>query len=131
MLLDDPRIATGYASTNKISIQYFKKFNNDLVAFAFNNFTKEIGYYEGIKVLPNLDIDSKDESERLYGSKKQLLELCEWGKPDILFIHSFKKGFFNSLIEHRYWRDRTVPRQALPQGFSPLFLRHFSSMRQK
>ena len=98
--MDDPRISTGYAQTNRLTIDEFTKRNHECICFSFNGPRIE-GNYNGSKIIPHKSTKESNENENLYGDKDFLISKYIKEKPDLLFFHNdfYRQDWFLSLPE--------------------------------
>jgi FkbM family methyltransferase len=99
LLIDDPRINTGYSATNRITIRHLSRLGHECIAFSFNSGYSE-GFYENCRIL-NTPKNSDNENERLYGNRDFLIRSYNEFKPDLLFFHNdfYRQAWFLSLPE--------------------------------
>lgn len=99
LFLDSPLIATGYASTCRLTAKELKKRGYDVYGISFNGGPQNsdiIDWY-GIKILPNHALKRNVHSN--YGDAQTVIQICNDIKPDILFFHndSYRYSYINEL----------------------------------
>lgn len=109
LLMDNPSVPTGYASTCRLTAKELKKRGWDVYAMGFNGGiqTGENGAtifdFAGIKIIKNYAIDRNKDS--IYGDAETIRKVEEDVKPDIYFWHndsyrySYVKQLPNEIME--------------------------------
>jgi len=99
LFLDSPLIATGYASTCRLTAKELIKKGYDVYGISFNGGPQnsEIVDWYGIKILPNYAL-SRDQNAN-YGDADTVIRICKDINPDILFFHndSYRYSYINQL----------------------------------
>ena len=107
MMLDDPRVNTGYAQTNRLSIRWLRRFGHEVACFSLNNYQRcvdanapEVEDWNGVPVY-NLRRPSKDENETLYGTREFFQKKFDELRPDVMLFHNdfYRQGWFFDLSE--------------------------------
>lgn len=104
LFMDSPLIATGYASTCRLTAKELTKRGYDVYAVGFNSYSQpdSIMDWYGIKVIPNSAL--KRDKDAIYGDVEFVNEVVRDINPDILFFH-------NDSYRHSYLK--TMPKDIM------------------
>lgn len=99
LFLDNPTIATGYASTCRLTAKEMAKRGWEIYAVSFNggHQADTIQEWYGIKILPNHALKRNAHSN--YGDAETVVQIFNEINPDILFFHndSYRYSYIESL----------------------------------
>lgn len=107
LFLDNPIIATGYASTCRLTAKELTKRGYDVYAISFNGGYQDANMREwyGIKILPNDAL--KRDPYAMYGDAATVIKVFNDLNPDILFFHN---------DSYRYSYIKTLPKEILDRS---------------
>lgn len=88
LLLDSPLIATGYASTCRLTAKELKSRGYDVYCVSFNGGpqSQEPADWYGLKILPNYALPRNPNA--IYGDAEAIKKIYYDIKPDIMFFHN-------------------------------------------
>lgn len=108
LFLDSPLIATGYASTCRLTAKELAKRGHEVFGITFNGGPQpdHIVDWYGIKVFPNKAL--KRDPNAMYGDATLVAEVMSELNPDILFFHndSYRYSYLDKLPKD--FLDRSV-----------------------
>jgi len=99
LLLDSPIIATGYASTCRLTAKELSKRGYEVYGITFNGGPQQdhiVDWY-GIKIIPNHAL--RRNPTAMYGDAQTIIQIFNELNPDILFFHndSYRYSYINEL----------------------------------